>query len=97
MDNPAKPEARNAEDEPGGIGLAALKDTWISQFKGSFKSIQDLSRVISFSEEEKDRLSLVADAYRMRITPYYLSLIKNPYDSNDPIRMQCVPSAEELK
>ena len=38
-------------------------------------------------------LQAVVDRYPMRITPYYLSLIKEP---GDPIWLQCVPDEREL-
>ena len=38
-------------------------------------------------------LRLVVERYPMRVTPYYLGLIKEP---GDPIWLQCVPDGREL-
>jgi lysine 2,3-aminomutase len=43
---------------------------------------------------DRESLSLVAERYPLRISPYYLSLIQAP---GDPIWRQCVPDVRELQ
>ncbi|NTU91639.1 MAG: KamA family radical SAM protein [Chlorobiaceae bacterium] len=46
-----------------------------------------------FTKDERDAISRVALQYPMRVTSYYLGLIRAP---GDPIYRQCIPSEEEL-
>lgn len=46
-----------------------------------------------FTPEERDAIARVARKYPMRVTAYYLGLIRAP---GDPIYRQCIPSEEEL-
>jgi len=57
-------------------------------------SVRDLSGLRYFSREEAEVLSRVTAAYRMSITPYYLSLIRLD-DPEDPIARQAIPSPDE--
>lgn len=80
-----------------GTAATVLDDkSWQSSYAGSIKELDDLSNFIPFLPEEKVLLQKVIKRYHMRITPYFLSLIKDPSDHKDPIRMQCVPSIEEI-
>lgn len=62
----------------------------------TINTVDDLSKCIVMSEKEKALLNSVTKIYHMRITPYYFSLVQEPYNPDDPIRKQCVPSVEEL-
>lgn len=84
------------DEEPGVRGPFCAEDDWQTAYKNSFKSIEDLCRHISFNDKEKSFLKRVVKAYHMRVTPYYLSLIKDMGDPSDPIRKQCLPSTEEF-
>lgn len=46
-----------------------------------------------FTNIESENIQRVVRQYPMRVTDYYLSLIRKP---GDPIYKQCIPSAEEL-
>ena len=46
-----------------------------------------------FTEQQSDVIEMVARKYPMRVTDYYLGLIREP---GDPIYRQCIPSEEEL-
>lgn len=83
------------EEEPGGSLL--LEKDWLTLYRNSIKNIEELSRHIPLDEQEKKSLSEVCDIYHMRITDYFLSLIKNPLDKEDPIRRQCIPDVREIK
>ena len=40
------------------------------------RSVDDLSRIIELSEQEKSNISRCLQRFRMAITPYYASLIR---------------------
>jgi lysine 2,3-aminomutase len=52
-----------------------------------------LADIPLFTEEQSDVIQTVARKYPMRVTDYYLGLIREP---GDPIYRQCIPSEEEL-
>jgi lysine 2,3-aminomutase len=95
MDKPLRREEAQAAEEPDSSRALPVAQDWITAHKDSIKNIFELSRFIALSESEKAQLQKVASGYQMRITSHYFSLIKNPYDPYDPIKMQCVPSVEE--
>jgi len=59
--------------------------------------VEHLGRALPLSPEEREEISRVLLRYPMRITPYYLSLIEDPQDPSDPVRLQVVPRAGELE
>ena len=59
--------------------------------------VEHLGRALPLSPEEREEISRVLLRYPMRITPYYLSLIQDPRDPSDPVRLQAVPRAGELE
>ncbi|MFA6676626.1 MAG: KamA family radical SAM protein [Bacteroidales bacterium] len=70
---------------------------WKWQLRNCFKSVEDLSRVMILSDDEKLAISKLKEANRlpMKVSPYYLSLI---YDSKpgDPIRKTMIPMMNQL-
>ena len=83
------------QEEPGGCQVATLKfNDWHASYKNSIQSVNELSKLITL--QDAPSLRQVAKIYHMRITHYYLSLIKNPQDPQDPIAKQCIPSLGEL-
>lgn len=77
---------------------AHVVDThWRIKRKAAYKTIEELSSRLSFSTEQKTVLKKVAQQYHMRVPEYYLSLIQDPADQADPVRMQCVPSVQEMQ
>jgi lysine 2,3-aminomutase len=68
---------------------------WHWQIRNQIRTPEDLGALIDLSENEKQEIKKAAAVFPMAITPYYASLI----DWNDPscpIRMQCIPSTQEL-
>ena len=65
-------------------------ELWQQQLKESITSPDELARRFGLDSGETDR---VAKRYPLRITPYYLDLIR---EAGDPIWRQCVPDAAEL-
>ena len=68
---------------------------WKWQQKNRVTSLAELSGLFTFDDVTTARLGDIFELYRTAITPYYLCLIDfdNP---NDPLRLQSVPSVEEL-
>lgn len=77
--------------------MKKLKDykTWQEQVKHSITSVEELSKYILMSSKEKEKLLEVTNKFPLRITPYFLSLI-DPKDKKDPLRLQVLPTANEL-
>jgi len=68
---------------------------WRWHFRNRITTIDELTKFIPLSAEEKVQLKLVTLKYPLSVTPYYLSLI-NPDDKDDPIRRQAIPSFDEI-
>ena len=66
-------------------------ENWHKSVAGSVSTLEELSGRFSI---DTDPLKRVIERYPMRITPYYLSLIRNV---GDPIWRQCVPDSRELE
>jgi lysine 2,3-aminomutase len=67
---------------------------WKWQFANRITNVEQLSKVLDLTDEDKEDISKCLSRFRMAITPYYASLIRSS-DKNDPVRMQCVPSIKE--
>jgi lysine 2,3-aminomutase len=93
------------EEEPPSIGAQrrrffghipdSLWNDWKWHFRHRITTVDQLASYIPLTAEEQQKLRLVTTKYPLAITPYYLSLI-DPADPNDPIRMQAVPSFDEI-
>jgi lysine 2,3-aminomutase len=94
------------DEEPPGKSQAArgrlfanvspeLWNDWRWHFKNRITSVEELSQLIPLTRNQRAQLRLVSIKYPLAITPYYLSLI-DMADPNDPIRLQSLPSPEEL-
>ncbi|MEO0140798.1 MAG: KamA family radical SAM protein [candidate division WOR-3 bacterium] len=97
-------EERDKPPSRGGaaVGVAsvpleerALWDSWQWQLAHAVRKAEDLRKYLVLSPEEEAVLRAVESVYPIMATPYYLSLI-DPYDPDDPIRKQVIPSQEEL-
>jgi len=66
-------------------------EQWQKSVSGSLTSLEELTERFGIDPEP---LRPVLERYRMRITPYYLSLIQ---EVGDPIWRQCVPDPHELE
>lgn len=68
---------------------------WKWQQKNRVTTLEQISNLFAFDEVTNARLTDIFELYRTAITPYYLCLIDfdNPLD---PLRVQSVPSADEL-
>ena len=69
---------------------------WKWQIKNMIRTPLDLFKAFPFlTDEERKNIELVSKKYPILISPYYLSLI-DPFDPNDPIKKQAIPSIDEL-
>ena len=68
--------------------------SWIDEFQTSVKTVGELSRIISLTEDEKAWFGSER-TLPLLISSYFLSLI-DPTDPKDPIRRQVIPSCHEL-
>jgi len=68
---------------------------WRWQLSNSITTVGQLEHFTDLTDEEHLNLPRVLKKLRMRITPYYASLM-DPEDLNDPIRLQAVASILEL-
>jgi len=66
-------------------------EAWQKNLKAA---ITDPGELAALFPCDRESLSLVAERYPLRISPYYLSLIQTPAD---PIWRQCVPDVRELQ
>ena len=86
------------DDEPGGCRSQLVNEqTWPQVDKESITCIDDLLKICNLPEINKEKLEQVVNIYPLRITPYYLSLIKDIHDPSDPILRQCMPSLAEIE
>lgn len=97
---------KKIEDEPPGKGTAgryrlfgdvpeSAWNDWKWHFRNRITTVDQLSRLVSLSPEEKTQIRLVSQRYPLAITPYYLSLIDTA-NPDDPIRKQSIPSLLEI-
>jgi lysine 2,3-aminomutase len=105
-EEPPSITVKKIEEEPPGTGATGryglfgnVPDSswndWKWHFRNRITSIDQLSKLVPLSPEEKAQIALVCQRYPLSITPYYLSLI-DVNDSADPVRKQAVPSILEI-
>ncbi len=70
-------------------------NNWHWQVKNRITSLEMLERYIKLSDNEKKAILQVLGKFRMAITPYYLTLM-DPDDPKCPVRMQAIPTINEM-
>ncbi len=76
--------------------LAMTDDDWNSfpgQIRHAINSVDELAGLIDLSPAAAEDIIRVTQNYRMRLTPYYTSLIMAG-EVNDPIMLQSIPTGE---
>ncbi|MCP4721258.1 MAG: KamA family radical SAM protein [Desulfobacteraceae bacterium] len=68
-------------------------NSYSGQIKHCIDTVEDLSKVIDLPEKMIKEVTHVTQDYRMRLTPYYASLIQARV-ANDPVLLQSVPTGE---
>ena len=79
--------------------LKMSDDDWNSfqgQMRNAVDSIETLAKLIDLPKDVLEEIARVTKSYRMRLTPYYTSLIM-PGMINDPIMLQSVPTGEMIE
>lgn len=76
-----------------------MSDEEWNSFQGQIRNVVDstekLAKLIDLPEETLADVARVTKSYRMRLTPYYTSLIM-PGVVNDPIMLQSIPTGEMI-
>lgn len=86
----------NAERISKKLGMRPEEwNTYQGQLAHAIDSVDTLSSVIDLPASVIRDVLRVTQSYRLRITPYYASLIQ-PEIINDPVLLQCVPTGEML-
>jgi len=68
-------------------------NTFSGQIRHCIDNVERLAEVIDLPPKTIREVARVTKSYRMRLTPYYASLIQ-PGRPNDPVLLQCVPTGE---
>ncbi len=71
----------------------AAWNSFSGQIHHAIGSVEELARLIDLPPAAVADIARVTEHYRMRLTPYYTSLIM-PGEINDPIMLQSVPTGE---
>jgi lysine 2,3-aminomutase len=84
-----------------GLALAAARRLpvavadWTAELRASLRTADELAEALDLTPEELEGARRAErEGLPIRITPYYLSLCDR-HDPRCPIRLQCVPRAEE--
>lgn len=78
--------------------LSMNDEDWNSfqgQIRNAIDSVDTLAKLIDLPKEVLESIARVTRSYRMRLTPYYTSLIM-PGVINDPIMLQAIPTGEMI-
>lgn len=76
--------------------FAMSDEDWFSysgQLRNAIDSVDKLAKVVDLPKDMMAEVLRITKTYRMRLTPYYASLIL-PGKINDPVLVQAVPTAE---
>lgn len=78
--------------------LGMSDEDWESpagQLRNAVDSVETLGKLIDMPKEAIEAVAEVTQSYRMRLTPYYTSLIV-PGAINDPVMLQSIPTGEMI-
>ena len=68
---------------------------WHWQMQNSITTLEQLEKVICLSADERKGVELATQYLKMKISPHIITLM-DPIYTNDPLRIQFVPSEKEL-
>src|SRR5581483_10989528 len=68
---------------------------WRWQLKHRITTLEELEPLLDLTESERRGAQAAPGLFRIGITPYYFSLI-DPHDPFCPVRMQVIPTADEV-
>lgn len=69
-------------------------EDWNWQLDNSIESLEELSKVISLTDEEKRGITKATEYLKMRLSPHIANMIAQT-DANDTLRRQFIPSPKE--
>jgi lysine 2,3-aminomutase len=69
-------------------------DQWSWQLRNRIEAAEQLARIYTLAEPEREGFLSTASLFRFAVTPYY-ALLADPRDPDCPIRRQIVPRVEE--
>ncbi len=69
---------------------------WKWQIANRFKTYEDIKDFLVLDKEQIDVFKTTEDIFHFGTTPYYLSLVKDFSDKNNPILKQILPSIDEI-
>ncbi|WP_420806380.1 KamA family radical SAM protein [Vulgatibacter incomptus] len=69
---------------------------WRWQARRSIRTLEELERFVSLTEDERAGVVETASIFKLAITPYYLTLI-DPEHPFCPVRRQAIPSSAEAR
>lgn len=69
---------------------------WKWQLANRITTVEELKQVVQLSKEEEEGIKGVLGSLRMAITPYYTTLMDET-DVTCPVRMQAVPTSQEMQ
>ena len=72
------------------------REQWERDLSRVITTRSELEKLITLTEDEATAIDELRDAYPVKISRHYASLM-SPTDPNDPIRKMVVPSIEELR
>lgn len=76
---------------------STMSDDWRWQAQNAVTDLAGLERVLRLTENERQGVRrALSEGFSMSVTPYYLSLCDRD-DPSCPIRLQCIPRAEEAQ
>lgn len=76
------------------LGMSAADwNSYSGQLRNCIDSVQKLGKILELPAHVLADIERVTQKYRMRLTPYYASLIQ-PGQVNDPVLIQAVPTGE---
>ena len=70
-------------------------NSYSGQLRHAIENVETLSKVVDLPQRAIEDVLRVTRTYRMRLTPYYASLIL-PGQVNDPVLLQSVPTGEMI-
>ena len=79
---------------PAGVRIEDWQD-WRWQLRHQIKTVEALEKYINLSDEQREQIATAGQHFRWAITPYYASLM-DPNDPECPLRLQQVPTIQEL-
>ena len=69
---------------------------WKWQIANRFKSYEDIKNFLKLDKNQEKAFKITENIFHFGTTPYYLSLIKDFSDKNNPILKQILPSTKEI-